>query len=149
MAKKTYSDKLKSPKWQKRRLEILARDNFTCQLCSDTETELHIHHHYYTDGAMPWDYPDDALITYCSECHYVVEQIKKDGLQPLIAAKGVSLTDPTVRTLMMITISESMKGSVLYAIKPDGNIYYVASLGEGTVKSLATLFDLSSSLVVK
>jgi 5-methylcytosine-specific restriction endonuclease McrA len=34
--KKTYSELLKSPKWQKKRLEIMSRDKFTCKKCGDT-----------------------------------------------------------------------------------------------------------------
>lgn len=30
---------------------------------------LNVHHKYYQTGKEPWDYPDDALITYCSKCH--------------------------------------------------------------------------------
>ena len=30
-----YSEKLKDPRWQKKRLEILERDNFRCQYCGD------------------------------------------------------------------------------------------------------------------
>jgi len=55
MAKLTYSEKLKDPRWQKKRLEILSRDKFTCQLCSDKETELHIHHNEYFPGKKPWE----------------------------------------------------------------------------------------------
>ena len=43
-----YIDKLKNPKWQKKRLEILNRDEFKCCYCNDTETELQIHHLKYT-----------------------------------------------------------------------------------------------------
>ena len=35
-----YKEQIKSPKWQKRRLEIMQKDNFTCQLCGDTESML-------------------------------------------------------------------------------------------------------------
>ena len=42
-----YSEKLKNPKWQKKRLEILNRDNFTCIKCGDKETTLQIHHFKY------------------------------------------------------------------------------------------------------
>lgn len=31
----TYSQKLRDPRWQKKRLEILERDSFTCQHCHD------------------------------------------------------------------------------------------------------------------
>lgn len=65
----SYSDQLKNPKWQRRRLEILNRDNFTCQLCRDTETELQIHHKKYTPGSLPWEYDNSELVTLCKHCH--------------------------------------------------------------------------------
>ena len=30
---------------------------------------LNIHHKYYVRGRKPWEYPNDALITLCQECH--------------------------------------------------------------------------------
>lgn len=30
---------------------------------------LNVHHLYYQDELLPWEYPDKALITYCKECH--------------------------------------------------------------------------------
>lgn len=75
-SKKTYSELLRHPKWQMKRLEILQRDNATCQLCGDTETELHIHHKEYIKGNKPWEYNNDVLITYCKICHSVVEYCK-------------------------------------------------------------------------
>ncbi len=69
MAKKSYSDDLLDPRWQKRRLEILQRDDFTCHGCYDTESTLHVHHLYYVKGRRPWEYPDFALVTVCSDCH--------------------------------------------------------------------------------
>jgi phage terminase large subunit GpA-like protein len=73
-----YSDKLKSPKWQKKRLQILNRDRFTCKLCKDTETTLHVHHKYYVDNCEPWEYPNTALVTLCEHCHKVVEDQKDE-----------------------------------------------------------------------
>ena len=77
MKKQTYSDKLKSPKWQKKRLKIMDRDNFTCQKCGDTETQLHVHHKKYIDGKEPWDYEDSLLITLCDNCHFIIESCIK------------------------------------------------------------------------
>lgn len=71
----TYQEKLKDPRWQKRRLEVLKRDNFTCRLCSDTTTTLHIHHKEYRKD--PWDIEIGSLITYCKHCHAVIEYNKK------------------------------------------------------------------------
>lgn len=70
----TYSEKLKDPRWQKKRLEILQRDLFACRLCEDKETQLQVHHLQYMNE--PWDVPNDKLITYCKHCHQVVELFK-------------------------------------------------------------------------
>jgi len=65
----TYREKLLDPRWQRKRLEILQRDEFGCQECGDSETTLHVHHRYYESGKDPWDYPDEALETICARCH--------------------------------------------------------------------------------
>lgn len=65
-----YKEQLESPEWQKKRLEILNRDGWTCQECGDKETQLHVHHRYYVnDGRMAWEYPFFALLTLCKNCH--------------------------------------------------------------------------------
>lgn len=69
MNKAEYVSLLKDPKWQKKRLEILERDHFACQICFDGESELHVHHKSYRYGAMPWDYDNNLLVTLCKNCH--------------------------------------------------------------------------------
>lgn len=64
-----YWEKLKDPRWQKRRLEIMERDNFRCQGCGDQDKTLHVHHKIYERGKDPWDYEDNILVTYCEDCH--------------------------------------------------------------------------------
>jgi hypothetical protein len=64
-----YYEKLKDPRWQKKRLEILERDDWVCQRCMDDESTLAVHHLYYILDRDPWDYPNDVLITLCEECH--------------------------------------------------------------------------------
>ena len=66
---KTYIEKLKDPRWQKKRLEIMQRDNFTCQCCGSKVDELQIHHIRYHKGIEPWEYDNNELITYCESCH--------------------------------------------------------------------------------
>ena len=83
-----YSEKLKHPKWQKKRLEILNRDNFTCKLCGDSETELHVHHLKYT-GSNPENAPNEDLETLCKDCHWAKTFLDKDEYAPLISAKKV------------------------------------------------------------
>lgn len=80
-----YSEKLKNPKWQKRRLEILQRDNFTCQICTDTETELQIHHKKYT--GEPHEAPEEDLVTMCKCCHKAETYANKKGLNLISSFK--------------------------------------------------------------
>ena len=64
-----YKKKLANPLWQKKRLEILNRDNWACQWCANKEMELHVHHTFYEKGKEPWEYEDYCLITLCKDCH--------------------------------------------------------------------------------
>lgn len=66
---KSYSDQLKDPKWQKKRLEVLERARWTCRQCRSGKITLHVHHLYYVKGVKPWDYPDGALVVLCEDCH--------------------------------------------------------------------------------
>lgn len=73
---KSYSDKLKDPRWQKKRLEIFNRDNFMCKCCSSTDKTLHVHHKVYIKNAQPWEYENNYLITLCHDCHEIEENAK-------------------------------------------------------------------------
>ncbi len=64
-----YAAKFKDPRWQKKRLRILNRDDWTCQGCFDKSVTLNVHHRFYIKGKDPWDYPDHLLVTLCSTCH--------------------------------------------------------------------------------
>jgi hypothetical protein len=77
MSNKTYSEKLKDPRWQKKRLEILQRDNWTCISCGGAKNTLHVHHKYYTYGNEPWEYSNDVLVTLCEHCHVAEESFKE------------------------------------------------------------------------
>lgn len=73
-----YYEKLKDPRWQKKRLEIFERDEFQCQSCNSEDQTLHVHHKTYVYGNDPWDYPDINLITLCADCHQTEEYAKKE-----------------------------------------------------------------------
>lgn len=65
-----YSDKLKSPLWQKKRLHIMERDGFMCTVCNNPVSQLHVHHTFYDSKIKyPWEYPDNTLVTLCDSCH--------------------------------------------------------------------------------
>lgn len=65
----SYSEKLKDPRWQRKRLEILQRDEWCCRICFDTAATLHVHHRCYLAGHDPWEYDDQYLQTLCEHCH--------------------------------------------------------------------------------
>lgn len=78
----SYAEKLKNPKWQKKRLEILQRDEFKCCYCNDAETELQIHHLKYTKE--PWQAPNEDLITLCKHCHTLISTHKETKFVTII-----------------------------------------------------------------
>ncbi len=78
-----YKEQYKHPKWQKKRLEILERDDFTCQRCLNKNDELHVHHHYYERNKNVWEYPNQCLVSLCKDCHKEIEKIKLDFLKEM------------------------------------------------------------------
>jgi hypothetical protein len=81
----TYTELLRDPRWQKRRLEIMQRDGFACVECGRKDLTLNVHHRYYISGRDPWDYPDEALVTLSEDCHETItEQI--DFIKKFIGA---------------------------------------------------------------
>lgn len=79
----TYIEKLRDPRWQKKRLEVMQRDEFKCQMCGCGDQTLHVHHRVYTRGKEPWEYELDDFITLCVECHenteWMIQHIKADA----------------------------------------------------------------------
>jgi hypothetical protein len=65
----TYWELLRHPNWQRKRLEIMERANFTCELCGAKEDTLSVHHTYYEKGVKPWEYPSESLQCLCESCH--------------------------------------------------------------------------------
>ncbi|KFF11162.1 hypothetical protein [Flavobacterium hydatis] len=120
----TYVEKLNTSEWQKKRSEIIERDNQMCVKCNARQSKyingqsyinytkeeeeefiqkvkegvkklfeemnlvapipdrienplhidyqpifLHVHHKYYIKNRLPWDYPSEALISLCKNCH--------------------------------------------------------------------------------
>lgn len=130
----TYAEKLRFPKWQKKRLEIMQRDEFTCQLCKDTESPLHVHHKSYTASAEPWEYEDENFITYCEVCHAIVEDLKaEEGIKGFVSAKKTDNTEG-IKSIYVSYVEGGRPciAAYLYAIKTH-EIKHVVSLGSESV----------------
>lgn len=131
---KNFFKKYKDPRWQKKRLLIMERDKFSCKNCGRTDSELFVHHRYYKRDSMPWEYPDNALVTYCGSCHdewhrlkgmldkekgYLIVElewlIKCAKIGPHRAIKKRFLTD-TENTILMLSAltEEAMKQDSKY-----------------------------------
>lgn len=81
--KTKYSEKLKDPRWQKKRLEIFERDHWKCVYCGEDTKMLCVHHMRYTPGIEPWEHENTSLITLCEDCHSEEHDERKlceDGL---------------------------------------------------------------------
>lgn len=70
----SYSAKLRDPRWQRKRLQIFERDNFTCCSCHKSDKTLTIHHAVYRK-VDPWDYPDYLYQTLCEDCHRIRQEL--------------------------------------------------------------------------
>jgi hypothetical protein len=132
-----YSDKLKNPKWQKKRLKVLERDNWTCTLCGDTETTLNVHHKKYK--GEPWDIDDSELKTYCYYCHQVVEYLKKSD--PTCTVVVVHRLCAEVSGIYYLTVvvkrNNEKYGIILFSYDISvSELYYIVSLKKETIHSL-------------
>jgi len=71
-----YSEKLKDPRWQKKRLQALELAKWKCEFCEDEKKTLHVHHGAYLKGLEPWGYPLSSLHCLCEDCHGLAEGYK-------------------------------------------------------------------------
>ena len=80
-----WSSAYRDSRWQRLRLKIMERDNWTCQSCGCTGEGilLNVHHIYYEKNKAPWEYEDDVLITLCEKCHEFIHADQKRALVAL------------------------------------------------------------------
>ena len=74
----TYAEKLRDPRWQKKRLEVFNRDNWQCCHCGNGSRTLHVHHIKYRGYIDPWEYGLEELQTLCAPCHTSLKDLR-DG----------------------------------------------------------------------
>lgn len=80
----SYAEQLRHPNWQRKRLQILERDEWSCQACLARDRELHVHHKVYVKGRLAWEYADEELQTLCKDCHQTRHELEQE-LKALLA----------------------------------------------------------------
>lgn len=81
---KTYSEKLRDPRWQRKRLQILNEANFICEDCGSDEKPLNVHHIIYRRGKSPWDYENKEFKCLCDTCHQIWHHGRQDFNEMLL-----------------------------------------------------------------
>jgi len=89
---KSYGEKLKDPRWQKKRLEVLERDGWGCYECKDKESTLNVHHLVY-ESHDPWDTQNYLLRVLCNDCHKDYPKIIKESMGDLLGFEDITLDE--------------------------------------------------------
>lgn len=142
---KSYSDKLRDPRWQKRRLETLNRDSFSCRYCGDKESELQVHHLKYSGD--PWDTELEDLVTTCVHCHKVIEASKKFFSLDLIFSvikkvMWIGKVDGSTnyRMTMLFFSPQGVRCFVVADLDSGGEVYFGYAEMFATVENVITEF---------
>jgi len=80
MAKMSYAEKLRDPRWQRKRLEALESANWECDHCEESQKTLSVHHKFYVNGREPWDYSIRQLEVLCDDCHREAGDFQRNAL---------------------------------------------------------------------
>lgn len=128
---KEYSNKLKNPRWQRFRLEVMQRDDFKCCWCGSGDRFLNVHHTKYFKNTDPWDYPLDLMQTLCEGCHGIAHQKiapeNKEYIEMLIVINEDSKSFLTATQTHIDILMASLKKGVPEEIEQEilKNILYL------------------------
>lgn len=135
-----YKEQLLDPRWQKKRLKILERDNWACTLCGDTKSTLHIHHESYC-GA-PWEVEDTDLKTHCEHCHSVATYISKTSVyKEMLLKKIVKIRTESADTFIVLV-------AVLFFEKRGIDIYVVYHINNVS-KDITTEYVMTNAFLLE
>lgn len=98
-----YQEQLKDARWKRKRLKVLQYADHSCQICGAQNVSLQVHHSYYINGAMAWEYPDGSLVALCDDCHgKVIHGVKKTENNPVRSLDGKDVIMLSKRVLFDI-----------------------------------------------
>ena len=116
----TYQEKLKDPRWQKKRLEIFERDSWACKLCSDHESTLNVHHVEYIYKKEPWDYDNKYLWTLCNKCHDIEGMFKEQIKEILHDMRIMRLPNYQIALFLKQGFQKYLRNKFVESLSVDG-----------------------------
>lgn len=111
----TYAEKLKDPRWQKKRLSVMERDGFKCRDCGDDKKTLHVHHCAYS-GRNPWDADNAILLTLCDNCHKRRQKLE-DAMHEMLGEILAKTSNKEVETIEADNFQSSPLEEFLYELE--------------------------------
>jgi hypothetical protein len=103
-----YANKLRDPRWQKKRLEVMEKAQWKCERCNASDKELQVHHGMYEYNKDPWDYDTSVLWCLCKRCHEAVTEMKREMQRyfGLVLPGDYDLVGRFTKTLSMLSATE-------------------------------------------
>jgi hypothetical protein len=117
----SYSEKLRDPRWQKKRLCVMQRDGFACRDCGDEKSTLQVHHCHYEKGG-PWMTNERFLLTLCADCHEKRGELESDGKRALgfiFSNLSNASDDESLRELILSMVRKAEKGEGCTMVSDD------------------------------
>lgn len=89
-----YNVDIKDERWIAKSLLLRKNANYICERCG-CKGRVVVHHSYYLDGLHLWDYPDEALMVLCMNCHAMEHNNEINPCEKVVEAmdKGVTKGD--------------------------------------------------------
>lgn len=134
----TYSDKLKDPRWQKKRLQVLDRDDFKCTLCGDKKETLHVHHKSYHKSGNPWDTELENLSSLCATCHNVFEKLKSTLIGEVVSIIKLPDNSANKKIIIVIQLINEEYFPSIFSFTEDSVLIYYTTLEEKWVFAIAS-----------
>lgn len=72
-----WSNQYKDPRWQKKRLEVMEANDYTCEICGDDRSTLNVHHKHYDYEKRIWEYDVEDFQCLCEDCHEKLHEDQK------------------------------------------------------------------------
>lgn len=137
-----YKEQLANPEWQKKRLQVFERDGFCCNLCSATDTELHVHHKEYHKGKKAWEYDLSNFMTVCKYCHEILEALKSAKATALSVGKFIHPSG----VITFSVVARIGKEILIFIFDYIGKMKLKISLSEDELIRLNNILQLSKKM---